>query len=178
MRGGEYVDLEKTTSDEWRRHPLYSGIACSVTGQVATIKSGRLLSQFNENGYKKVSFKDDRLNVIRFAHRLVAECFIGISSLQVNHIDGNKKNNTVSNLEFVTARENTRHAIRLGLKRLRPGNAIFNEEKILKIAAMFNSGKKRNEIADELSVGHTTINSLIAGHTYKEFSHLFKKETI
>ena len=50
-------------------------------------------------------------------HRLVAETFIpNIYNLpQVNHIDGNKKNNTVSNLEWVSELENTAHAWRNGL---------------------------------------------------------------
>lgn len=174
MRNGEYIDIVGKNSDEWRPHQLYPEIACSPCGKVLTIKSGRVLSQFNENGYKKVSFKSNKLNVIRFAHRLVAECFIGFSSLQVNHIDGNKGNNHVSNLEYLTPLENTRHAIKLGLKKLRPGNAVFDEYRILTIATLLNSGKQRNEVAQIFGRGQTTINSLANGQTYKEFAFLFK----
>jgi hypothetical protein len=52
-----------------------------------------------------------------YIHRLVAEHFIdGDSSLEVNHKDGDKKNNYVSNLEWVTSRENQLHAFKLGLQ--------------------------------------------------------------
>ena len=49
-------------------------------------------------------------------HRLVAEGFLGKQDgLDVNHIDGNKKNNNLLNLEFCTRQKNVEHAIKNGL---------------------------------------------------------------
>lgn len=44
-------------------------------------------------------------------HRLIAEAFLGQSTLQINHKNGNKRDNRVENLEYCTALENARHAI-------------------------------------------------------------------
>lgn len=48
-------------------------------------------------------------------HRLIMETFIGKSGLEVNHIDGNKKNNDIHNLEYVNRSQNVKHAYDNGL---------------------------------------------------------------
>src|SRR5690606_1521329 len=69
-------------------------------------------------GYEKISLKKlpQKHNTV---HRLVANHFIENPEQkpQVNHKDGNKLNNHVDNLEWVTAHENIRHSIEKGLKR-------------------------------------------------------------
>ena len=55
----------------------------------------------------------------QFIHRLLAKAFIknndSINKIQVNHIDGNKQNNSLNNLEWVTPKENAQHAVKHGL---------------------------------------------------------------
>lgn len=77
---------------------------------------GRLRTQTDSwDGYKEVHLQQSDENKSYYArvHRLVAEAFIpNPNNLpQVNHIDGNKMNNCVENLEWCTAKENTQHAI-------------------------------------------------------------------
>ena len=61
-------------------------------------------------------------------HRLVALSFIPnlLNKPQVNHIDGNKLNNNVSNLEWMTDGENRKHAYKIGLRRHRTGEDATN----------------------------------------------------
>lgn len=67
----------------------------------------------NKKGYLKITlFKNGKGNT-REVHRIIAEAFIPNieNKSQVNHIDGNKQNNNVENLEWVTPRENNIHSI-------------------------------------------------------------------
>lgn len=83
-------------SDNWRevKHVLDKGIGYYI---VTLVHEGR------------------RRNC--FIHRLLATHFIPNpeNKPQVNHIDGNKQNNSLTNLEWVTARENAVHAVKYGL---------------------------------------------------------------
>lgn len=95
---------------------LFSVSACgSILG-----RSGKLLKlRDNGKGYKTVSYLNaltsKRVNI--YVHRLVAETWIPnpLGLKYVNHKDGNKSNNHCDNLEWVTATENTNHAILKGL---------------------------------------------------------------
>lgn len=72
-------------------------------------------------GYVKVILTKEKTKRTFLVHRLVAEAFIENdnpkSKNQVNHIDGDKLNNSIENLEWVTASENVRHAFENGLKK-------------------------------------------------------------
>lgn len=90
----------------------------SDEGQIKNNLTGKILKlSYSNNGYKKTNISiNGKLQTV-FIHRLVAKLFIPNSNklLQVNHIDGNKSNNNVNNLEWVTAKENVRHAHIIGL---------------------------------------------------------------
>lgn len=67
-------------------------------------------------GYHTVRLNRERFGVTKFVHRLVAEAFIGAppsSEHEVNHKDGDRANNLVENLEWVTALENISHSIKV-----------------------------------------------------------------
>lgn len=89
------------------------------------------------HGYARVSIDGKTMKL----HRLIAETFIGKSDLEVNHVDGNKKNNDIHNLEYVNRSQNVKHAYDTGLVQRhktsnKPVKIIVNGEKI----GTFNSG--------------------------------------
>ena len=57
------------------------------------------------------------------------EAFKGKSDLTVDHIDGNKLNNNLSNLEYVTAQENTKRAW---------DNGVYDKKRVFKVAFLYN----------------------------------------
>ena len=69
-----------------------------------------------KNGYVYVTLQVKNKKYTKRVHRLVAEAFIPNPQNKpfVNHIDGNKSNNVVQNLEWVTGSENNIHAMNLG----------------------------------------------------------------
>lgn len=83
-------------------------------GIVINKTNGHILKpQPNSKGYLRVVIGGER----KFVHRLVAEKYIPNPNnyQQVNHIDGNKQNNSVENLEWVSNQENRDHAVKNGL---------------------------------------------------------------
>lgn len=89
----------------------------SNKGRVASYRKVLATNVLN-SGYLSVQLKVNGININRTVHRLVASAFLENpeGKREVNHIDGNKLNNAVTNLEWVTASENKLHALRIGLK--------------------------------------------------------------
>ena len=96
------------------------------------IKKGKILKPtLNQYGYLKVLLWKDKKSKLFTIHRLVAMAFLNKEEdkNEINHIDGNKKNNCVDNLEWVDRRGNMRHAVKMGL--LKPNLPIREKRKII-----------------------------------------------
>lgn len=139
-------------------------------GTIINEKTGRPLKpQDNGKGYKKVTLTINGKQIQKYVHRLVAELFLSTKSIQVNHKNGNKSDNRVENLEWVTNSENQVHAHKIGLKS--NGNKLWNGKfspsDIERIKSMRKIGWKINDIAKEMSTTKSTISEILSGKRYK-----------
>lgn len=116
-------------------------------GELFTDNGEKQLKDGVKNGYVKngLVLKNGKSKSY-FRHRLVMLCFNPIENadnLQVNHIDGNKLNNCLNNLEWCTNQENRIHAVKLGLAaslkgEANPASKLKNEQVLDLIVDLLN----------------------------------------
>lgn len=90
----------------------------SENGEIINKKTGRVLKiNSNKKGYLMVQLSNNPIVKTITLHKLVYTTYVGdiLKGFEINHIDGNKKNNHYSNLELVTKKENMIKAVELGL---------------------------------------------------------------
>ncbi|AHJ87158.1 HNH endonuclease [Bacillus phage JBP901] len=133
----------------------------SDLGRVKHARKGNILRHTSSSGgYCQVGLCGSGKLKKYVIHRLVALAFIPNpeNKPQVNHIDGNKQNNCLSNLEWVTVSENIIHAINTGLN---PINTQMDEKVAVSIKKAYISGKTVQDIIKEFNLTKgTVINTL------------------
>lgn len=121
-----------------------------------------LKSQNRGNGYLGATLSHARN--VKF-HRLVAEHFLPVipGKTEINHVDGNKNNNNLNNLEWVTNRENTDHAIKMGLRKNK-----LSKKDVLDIRNKYLPRKYTlNKLALEYGVCQASISFIIKKINWK-----------
>lgn len=134
----------------------------------------------NGAGYKMyVLSKLARAN--NYIHRLVARHFLPNpeGKKYVNHIDHDKSNNVVSNLEWVTAKENTKHGVDAGRinAKLRGKTNQLSLQNRVEAVILKQLGYGVNEIAIKIGVPRTTMSSVFNGRSGSELVDLIFTET-
>lgn len=127
----------------------------------------------NKKGYMVVNLVSNKKNTKRknvMIHRLVAEAFIPNPKNYpyINHIDGNKTNNNVSNLEWCNNSMNQIHAFATGLQKggCEHNNSKLSYENVLFIKHNYHKYKQK-ELANMFNVSTKAIYQIIKGITYK-----------
>lgn len=149
----------------------------SNLGKIFSKRSNKILKlHTNKSGYvslaTKIGGRQGTSHCFR-VHRLVAEAFLPNpeNKLEVNHKDGIKTNNKISNLEWVTSSENKIHSNISGLRRLGINNPqaklTLEQLKIIR-----ESNKRHTELAIEMNVSEATIRNVRSGKTYKDYDLL------
>lgn len=135
---------------------------------------GRIRAFNIRNNYFGCTVNKDNKKIHISVHRFVAIHFIPNpeNKPQVNHIDGNKLNNNVENLEWCTAKENTKHAIKNGLLVHKRGEqktqSILTEEAVIEIRKIDKYDIDAKNLAQiKYGVSRSAINDVIARRKWK-----------
>lgn len=163
----EHEDTAPQT--EWKPIPQFSGWMASSDGDVIS-PSGKQPSQSYADGYARINIWHQGKNTRRYVHVLVMAAFCGPKpeGMQVNHKDGNKKNNRLSNLEYCTPSQNTTHAHANGLVKTKPVgtkhyNHRFSELDVLGMRIMAFNKTPQRKIAREFGTRQATVSAIARG---------------
>ena len=140
---------------EWRDIKGYEGkYQVSNLGEIKSLKYAQMDLQrilkphITARGYYSIFLCKNGKKEAMTVHRVVAKTFIDnpLGLPQVNHKDGNKLNNKVDNLEWVTAKQNTEHAWENGLKK--GGECLYNTQPVYQFDLNMGFIKKYNTQAE------------------------------
>jgi HNH endonuclease len=167
-------------------------MSCFKSGRYFCTKSGHVYSRANRNGKSGLLPKTKARRLIggksgdlknpyhliqicnypskklyATAHQIVYLYFNGLynPSLEINHKDGNKYNNSLKNIELVTKSQNEKHANRTGLKDFKgekSGTPKLKNKDVLEIRSAYSTGKfTHSEIAKKYGVDRRTIGAIV-----------------
>ena len=147
-----------------RRIPLFDfpGYCATENGDIVNTRTGRVLRQSpNRDGYMQVCLTTNGSCHTKTVHSLVANAFCERPSqraYQVNHINGNKRDNRSCNLEYVTPSENMYHAYANGLN-----HWVGYNERPVRIVETGEVFKSQAECARSIGGSQPNINACLVG---------------
>lgn len=165
----------------WKPLEEYKGIEISSIGRVRKAankrRKERILTEFpkDRDGYCRCSVQRlDGTWTSQPVHRLVAKAFISNvgNKTAVNHIDGNRTNNRVENLEWVTPRENVVHSFKCGARKVCkdiPKKVLLTDFQISQIDTL-RTLYTVNQIAKIFNIEYQSLKNII--HKKKQCERL------
>lgn len=153
-------------------------------GRVRTYAAKWLRHWPSTDGYPQVCLMKAGVGSTRKVHRLVAFAWIGnppTAGHEVNHKDGDKRNASVTNLEWVTRSENVRHAFATGLNRITEKNRSATANSLLaahaaarkithaeadEIRRLVAAGMKKSHAGARFGLTYWSVRDIVSGKTY------------
>jgi len=198
MKNIHITPTDKPSEEVWKDVKGYEGIyKVSNFGRVKSLdreiapnnrapywRKGKICKQSKSNlGYMTVGFTVNNVKVNKYVHRLVAEAFItNVNNYpQVNHIDCDKTNNRINNLEWCTNSQNQIHASKNGLNKLHlhrvaysgeeNGRSLLTKEQVLEIKKKYIPYKySAKKLAKEYKVSESCITHILNNTSWKKIS--------
>ena len=160
----DYIEkcISEHEQEQWLQSRDMPEYEVSNLGRIRNSKTKRVLkTHVNERGYETVTITNNNKHHNIKVHRMVANTFYegDHNNLDVNHIDGNKLNNHIDNLEYCTRSENIRHAFTNGFK-----NSDHKKQrvKIIETGEIFDS---LTECARYLGCDKSAVSGCINGRS-------------
>jgi hypothetical protein len=147
--------MNNNINTQWAVIAEFPNYKISTDSEVVNMVSGKNVSiSLHKHGFRVVRLWKNNTTKLMKIYRLKALCFIPNpeNKKEVNHIDGNRMNEDLSNLEWATPSENMVHAFNTGLTKgnfKRGAEHVFRKlsiEDIVQIRELRRNGKKLKEI--------------------------------
>ena len=175
--------------EKWSSIPGYEGIyEASTLGRVRRVVdatqarsyAGKILKPIHQHtGYHTVALYLDKIPTMLLLHRVNTSAFLGPcpDGLQVNHKDGDKANNELENLEYMTASENNLHAFATGLKKRGEEHheAKLSEAEVLLIVEAVRGGSYQREAAADHGVTQANVSCIMRGKTWSHVTGITRR---
>lgn len=160
----------KLTIEDFKTLENFPNYRIYKSGIIVGSRGSNLKGDITNRGYQRVTLcyngKTKRFTV----HRLVAITYLGDNpNLVVNHIDGNKTNNALHNLEWCTQEFNQAHSLKNELQKLKGSDnpaSKLNNEQVKEIKNLKGKFSQR-EIALKFQVSKTLIGHIHRGRNWK-----------
>lgn len=142
-------------------------------GEIYSIKNNKILKQYKNKttGYYMVDLRNKEKRSNKTVHRIVMESFKGYKNMDVNHIDGNKSNNNIGNLEWCTRKENLDHAWNNKLRTKTCNKKVQMLDEEMNVVKTFNS---HNEVYKFLGIKKSSRLWSAIKHNIKYKKHYWR----
>jgi len=138
--------------EKWKVIPGYENYAISNIGNIKSLRFNRILKSSNsDSGYLYVNLISNKIVKTHAVHKLVIENFGSTpteKNVVIDHIDGNKNNNKIENLQWMSVRDNTE-------------KYYNNYDKKSEIIKLYNEGYTSKEITKKVGLHYSTVRQTI-----------------
>ncbi len=157
---GNFRSMDRQVPSRWGGTRFYPGKPLKV--------------EVMQDGYKRIVLMKDAKKKRYMCHRLVAETFIPNLDDKpfVNHIDGNRGNNCVENLEWCTQTENEQHSVNV-LGKTMKGKTTSKPVKCIELDKTFTSMRQAVEFLGNRACNEGIKKAIVANRKYHGYTFIF-----